>query len=73
LSLPPLVAERDAGYEALKIAKSRYLNFLGGLADVREGIRNLMRIETAINDARADLLDALANKAILNGGTVSHY
>jgi outer membrane protein TolC len=73
MSLPPLLAERDAGYEALKIAKSRYLNFLGGLADIREGIRDLIRIETAIVDARADLLNSLADKAILNGGTVTHY
>jgi outer membrane protein TolC len=73
ISLRILIAEKKAAYDALKIAKARYLSFLGGLADLREGIRNLMRIETSINDARADLLNALAAKAILNGGTVAHF
>jgi outer membrane protein TolC len=72
-SLHILAEEKAAGYEALRIAKTRYIYFLGSLADIREGIRNLMRIETSINDAKADLLNALAAKAFLNGGTVTHF
>jgi len=39
------------------------------MADIREGLRNVLRIETSINDAKADLLLALSAKTLINGGT----
>src|SRR5262249_1700181 len=52
--LRTLYDERKLGMDALKMAKERYTNFLGSMADIREGIRNMIRIETSINDSKAD-------------------
>jgi hypothetical protein len=41
--------------------------------DLREAVRNLARIETQLNEKKADLLLALGSKALLNGATVNRW
>ena len=63
--------ELDTAHKALALASHRYFSFIGPLVEVREALRNLARIELAINDAKTDLLLASGSKTLLNGGTVS--
>ena len=49
------------------MAKNRYLKFQGSLVDLRDALRNLGRIEVDLEDTRADLLEALGSKALLDG------
>ena len=72
IQLGVLFAERDKAQRALAIAKQRYTTYLGGLVDVREGIRNLIRIETSISDSKLDLMNALSAKLLLNGATLAN-
>lgn len=62
--------ELSVAKEALNAAFRRYTDFEGPLNEVREAIRNLARVSTQLNDANADLLQALGSKAILNGAVL---
>jgi outer membrane protein TolC len=59
--------EFKLGQEGFALAKKRYFRFEGTLVDIRETLRNLARTETQLNDARADLFEALQSKHFLNG------
>jgi outer membrane protein TolC len=52
-------------------AKERYLNFLEPVLNLQEAIRNLVRIETQLNGANADLLSTEASRRLINGGLVN--
>ncbi|MHB2025898.1 MAG: TolC family protein [Elusimicrobiota bacterium] len=63
-----LTEEDKAAIESLRAATARYLSFIGTLVDVREAIRNIARVETDANAAKAEMLMALGSKTLINGG-----
>ena len=63
-----LVIELDIARKGFKVAKDRYFSLEGSLVDLRDAWRILARVETTIEDARTDLLQAIGAKALLNGG-----
>ena len=71
IKLKHLDLEEETGQKALRLARQRYLDFIGPLIEVRESIRNLARIEIQRSEVQADLLSALAEKALLNGGRIA--
>ncbi len=70
VELQKLEASRKAAADALKIAKRRYHNYTGRLVDVREALRNMARIETQMIAVKGELILALGQKALVNGGYV---
>lgn len=57
-------------YEAIGLAKDRYLSFIGPLVDVREAFRDLAAVETQRSNVKVDLLLALSKKVLINGGYI---
>ncbi len=48
-------------------AKKRYFDLEGELVDLREAFRNLSRVKASVENAKAQLLQAKGEKALLNG------
>jgi outer membrane protein TolC len=67
IELELLKGQLDNAFRAFKLAKQRYLTFLGSVLDLQESLRNLARIESQINARKAEVLLALGSKAVLNG------
>lgn len=65
--LQHLDAEFTLANKAFKSSKQRYFSLEGNLVDLREAFRNLVRVETAIQETRMQLLQASGSKALLNG------
>lgn len=61
-----LTRELDLGLQGLELAKKRYSLMEGKLVDLREAIRNVSQIQSALVDARVQYQMNLALKGILN-------
>jgi len=59
--------ELQVGHKGFEIAKKRYFSLEGDLVDLREAFRNLSRIRSAMEEMRAQFLQASGAKALLNG------
>jgi len=67
IRLQHLDSESTLANKAFKTSKERYFSMEGELVDLREAFRNLVRVETAIQETRMQLLQASGSKALLNG------
>lgn len=65
--LQHLAEEQKLAEEGFTVAKKRYLAFQGSLVDLREALRNLARAKIQISDARAEYLQAVGAKTLING------
>jgi outer membrane protein TolC len=63
-----LQRELALAQEGFRVAKDRYFKYQGTLADMRDALRNLGRIEIEMVETRADLIEAVEEKALVNGG-----
>ena len=70
VNLGHLNHELTIAIEGMRVARKRYFEFEGALVDLREALRNLERIETTIDEVRADLLLAEGSEKVLNGAYV---
>lgn len=68
VQLEHLNAEYNLGKKAFDVAKDRYFSLEGELIDLREAFRNIVRVDTEIEVARRNILQARGSKALLNGG-----
>jgi outer membrane protein TolC len=70
INLDHLNHELTVATEGLNVAKDRYFSLQGNLVDLREALRNLERIQTTIDEVRADFYLAEGSKKVLNGAYV---
>jgi outer membrane protein TolC len=68
VKLTHLKYEYELANKAFTAAKKRYFSLEGDLIDLREAWRNLSRVETEVDQTRAQMLQASGAKALLNGG-----
>lgn len=68
--LKHLSIELKIARKAFKVAKDRYFTLEGNLIDLRDAFRNLMRVETDVENTRALVLQAKGSKALLNGSSI---
>jgi outer membrane protein TolC len=66
--LEHLERELALAREGFRVAKDRYFKYQGTLADMRDALRNLGRIENDMTQTRADLIEASSEKFIVDGG-----
>jgi outer membrane protein TolC len=66
--LEHLARELSLAQEGFRVAKDRYFKYQGTLADMRDALRNLGRIENDMAQTQADLLEAVGEKALVDGG-----
>ena len=66
--LEHLERELALAQEGFRVAKDRYFKYQGTLADMRDALRNLGRIESEMVATRADLIESVQEKALANGG-----
>jgi outer membrane protein TolC len=58
--------EIENAVTAFEVAKKRYLGFQGTLVDVRDALKNLARVKSDLNEARALFLESQLLKTSLN-------
>ncbi len=68
--LKTLLPEKETAAKAVVLAKSRYLSFLGPLADLQQALKDKVGVDTQIAEVKTKLLLALGSKLFLNGASL---
>ena len=68
IRLDHLKAEHELADKSLRLAKQRYSSFQGSLIDLRESLRNQLRVLNQENEAKRDFFLAEMQKAVYLGG-----
>ncbi|MGH7442592.1 MAG: hypothetical protein ACREKE_07980, partial [bacterium] len=66
--LNQLVPVQLRAAQAVTLARSRYLNFLGPLSDLQQALKDQVTVDTQIAGVKTRLLLALGSKVFVNGG-----
>lgn len=65
-----LTSQHILAVEAFNLARKRYLAFLEPVLNLKEAVKDLVRIEIQLSESKASLFRAEANKRIFNGATL---
>jgi outer membrane protein TolC len=65
-----LLPEQARAAQAVSLAKSRYLNFLGPLSDLQQALKDSVNVDSQISEVKTLLLLSLGTRSLVNGGTL---